>query len=634
MNLELHAYNISYPPSGIFTLTIQIASSRFIPRHSLSLVTLPAGSPVVSGKFTKHNTMTKLFLTISILALTINLYCQDHSVTEIDSITYPALLDKEFEQGSGIIFSAVNDSLILDLACLGKVWGFLKYNHPIIAEGTYNWDFELFRFLPKFLAAKDIANREVLMLDWINKLGNISKYPKAKNKSKKSFTKPNLDWIESLITNQSLKIKLYQVYERRNQGEHFYVGSDPEAPTFLNEEPYANLGLPDDAFRLLSLYKYWNIIHYYFPNKHLTDKNWDSVLIEYIPYFLNAKSRMEYELTVLKIIGEIHDSHAAIWDGAYKIETSKGQNYPPFHVRFVENTLIVDDYFNADKASLTGINIGDVITHINGKSVEKVVDSLMVYYPGSNLPARLREISVNILRSPNNEVSIQYLSSGVAKTTNVSLYKIRELDWYSWFKLKNQKGYKLLKNDLLYLNLAFLNGNDTPEIEELLKKVKSVIVDVRNYPDITAMYSLVPYFQTTKKPFAVFTHRNINTPGEFYWTQNVRMYGIKKPFSGTLIVLQNEITQSLGEYTVMAFKATGNATVIGSQTAGADGRTAEIFLPGGLKTSISGRGVYYPDKTETQRIGIVPDIEVKPTIKGIQEGRDELIEKAIEMIEK
>ena len=578
--------------------------------------------------------MTKIFLTISILALTINLYGQDKSDTKKNSGSYPALLDKEFERGSNINFPPVNDSLILDLVCLGRVWGFLKYHHPIIAKGTYNWDFELFRFLPKFLAAKDIATREVLMLDWINKLGNISKYPKAKNKSKKSFTKPNLDWIESLITNQSLKIKLYQVYERRNQGGHFYVGSDPEAPTFLNEEPYANLGLPDDAFRLLSLYKYWNIIHYYFPNKHLTDKNWDSVLIEYIPYFLNAKSRMEYELTVLKIIGEIHDSHAAIWDGAYKIETSKGQNYPPFHVRFVENKLIVDDYFNADKASLTGIKIGDVITHINGKSVEKVVDSLMVYYPGSNLPARLREISVNILRSPNTEVSIQYISSGVAKTTNVSLYKIRELDWYSSFKLKNQKGYKLLKNDILYLNLAFLNGNDTPEIEELLKKVKSVIVDVRNYPDITAIYSLVPYFQTTKKPFAVFTHRNINNPGEFYWTQNVRMYGIKKPFSGKLIVLQNEITQSLGEYTVMAFKATGNATVIGSQTAGADGRIAEIFLPGGLKTSISGRGVYYPDKTETQRIGIVPDIEVNPTINGIKEGRDEVLEKAIETIEK
>ena len=47
---------------------------------------------------------------------------------------------------------------------------------------------------------------------------------------------------------------------------------------------------------------------------------------------------------------------------------------------------------------------------------------------------------------------------------------------------------------------------------------------------------------------------------------------------------------------------------------------------------ISGIGVYYPDGTKTQRVGIVPDIEVKPTISGIRNGKDELLEKAIELI--
>ena len=47
---------------------------------------------------------------------------------------------------------------------------------------------------------------------------------------------------------------------------------------------------------------------------------------------------------------------------------------------------------------------------------------------------------------------------------------------------------------------------------------------------------------------------------------------------------------------------------------------------------ISGIGVYYPDGEETQRIGIVPDIEVKPTVEGIRTGRDELLERAIEEI--
>lgn len=39
-------------------------------------------------------------------------------------------------------------------------------------------------------------------------------------------------------------------------------------------------------------------------------------------------------------------------------------------------------------------------------------------------------------------------------------------------------------------------------------------------------------------------------------------------------------------------------------------------------TMISGIGVYYPGGEETQRVDIVPDVYVAPTIKGISEGRD------------
>jgi len=43
-----------------------------------------------------------------------------------------------------------------------------------------------------------------------------------------------------------------------------------------------------------------------------------------------------------------------------------------------------------------------------------------------------------------------------------------------------------------------------------------------------------------------------------------------------------------------------------------------ITLPGNIATMISGLGVYYPDGRETQRVGIVPDVEVKPTVQGIR----------------
>ena len=48
---------------------------------------------------------------------------------------------------------------------------------------------------------------------------------------------------------------------------------------------------------------------------------------------------------------------------------------------------------------------------------------------------------------------------------------------------------------------------------------------------------------------------------------------------------------------------------------------------------ITGYGVFYPDGKQTQRVGIVPDLEIYPTIKGIKDGKDEVLEKAIEMIQ-
>ena len=79
----------------------------------------------------------------------------------------------------------------------------------------------------------------------------------------------------------------------------------------------------------------------------------------------------------------------------------------------------------------------------------------------------------------------------------------------------------------------------------------------------------------------------------------------------------------------MAFRAAANTTVVGSTTAGADGNVSAIPLPGGLRTMISGIGVFYPDGSPTQRVGIIPDLEVRPTIAGVREGRDEVLEAAV-----
>lgn len=403
-------------------------------------------------------------------------------------------------------------------------------------------------------------------------------------------------------------------------------------PEFLNEKNYANIPFPDAGFRLLALYRYWNMIHYFFPYKHLIDKDWNAVMTEYLPKLVNAKDELEYELSALQLIGEIHDTHANLWGGNNKIEEWKGGNYAPVHLRFIENKLVVCDYYNPELKDDTGLEIGDIITKINGKIVTDLVSAMRPYYPASNEAARLRDVAADMLRSTQKEMAIEYNQNGTLKTKKLKLYPANELNIYQWYRLSDDISYRMLKNNIGYVTLMSIKDEDIPNIKETFKNTKGIIIDIRNYPSTFVPFSLGSYFVNKSTPFVKFTNGNVHNAGEFTFTQNLEIPNDEITYKGKLIVLVNELSQSQAEYTAMAFRAGAHTTIIGSTTAGADGNVSPITLPGGLRTLISGIGVYYPDGKETQRLGIIPDIIITPTINGIKSGKDELLEKAIEVI--
>ncbi len=555
------------------------------------------------------------------------------TLKEIEKQLLKAQLDKEFDNGSLIELSNFNTENIENLELLGRVWGFLKYHHPEIAEGNYNWDYELFRFLPKYIKAGNTIERNKHLVNWIDSFGQVEECAKCQPTDKDAILKPDMKWIN----NQSadLKNKLLYVYKNRSQGKHYYIEMTANVgnPKFKNENPYSNMPYPDDGFRLLSLYRYWNMINYFFPYKHLMDKDWNNKLKEYIPQFINTKDELEYELAAIQIIGDLQDTHANLWGGADKIDEWKGSKYPPIHLRFIENKLVVTDYYNAEFKNEIGLKIGDVITKINGNSIDQIVKEKSKYYPASNKPTRLRDISADLLRSNSESIEIEFVSEDSnPQTKTLKLFPKDSLDIYRWYKKSDDKSFKMLNNNIGYVTLQTIKEEDIAQIKKDFKDTEGIIIDIRNYPSTFVPFSLGSYFVSSSTPFVKFTNGNVDNPGEFIFTSNLEIPSQGKTYKGKLIVLVNELSQSQAEYTSMAFRAGDNTTIIGSTTAGADGNVSAIMLPGGLRTMISGIGVNYPNGQETQRIGIVPDIKVKPTIEGIRKGKDELLEKAIEVI--
>lgn len=68
---------------------------------------------------------------------------------------------------SGQINSIETDKL----ATTAKIWGFLKYYHPEVGKGKFNWDNQLFEILPKIAETKNKQEISDIYLDWINSLG-------------------------------------------------------------------------------------------------------------------------------------------------------------------------------------------------------------------------------------------------------------------------------------------------------------------------------------------------------------------------------------------------------------------------------------------------------------------------------
>ena len=552
----------------------------------------------------------------------------------IEKKLFSADNDKEFDKGSGISNISINNTQIENLKSLGLVWGFLKYYHPNIAKGEYNWDYELFRILPKVLNAVNNKNRDSVLIKWIDSLGEFSQGKEIVIRSSEVKIGPDLVWINNSNFSDELMTLLLKVKNANRPKEHYYIGLQPGVgnPDFKNENAYSVMKYPDAGFRLLALYRYWNIIQYYFPYKNLIEEDWKNVLGEFIPKFMDAKDETEYTLATLELIGRVHDTHANIWGGNQVLINHFGLRYASVKLTFIENKPVVTGFYDEKLGKETGLEIGDIISVINNRPVEEIVKERLKFSPASNYPTKLRDIAPNLLRTNDSIINIEFIRIDRRESKTLRTFSSIEINLYSKYQITDTC-FKLINKDIAYINNGSLKREYLPKIWKEIENSKGLIIDIRNYPSDFPIYDLSSYLMPQSTPFVKFTNGSIESPGLFTFTKSLNAGKKNKSYyKGKVVILINEISQSSAEFHTMAYRVNPNSTVIGSTTAGADGNVSQFYLPGGISTMISGIGVYYPDGKETQRIGIVPNIEIKPTIQGITKGQDELINKAIEII--
>jgi C-terminal processing protease CtpA/Prc len=542
--------------------------------------------------------------------------------------------DKKFAEGSGLTLPMLSPVQVENLVTLGKVWGFLKYHHPLVTAGKFHWDYELLRILPTAIRATDRAAANAAMLAWINALGPVNPCTQcATLKDENLNLGPDVKWIQdTTLLGADLSSELQSIYRNRPSGDRqFYVGLQPGVgnPVFEHELPYRALKFPDGGFQLLALYRFWNIVEYWSPYRNIVGEDWDKVLAEFIPKVALATNSEEYQRELMALIARMHDGHANLWS-SLKARPPVGDCQLPVLVRFVEGEAVVAGLAAVETGKNSGLAVGDVITELDGVSVGALIERWNPYYASSNEVAQRRDMARSMTRGPCGEASVRLRRGSQdmqLKTKRVSMQVPAALA----HDLAGET-FRMLSKDVAYLKLSSVKAADVAGYVEGALGAKALIIDIRNYPSEFVVFGLGSLLVESQTEFARFTTVDPTNPGAFHWTPPLSLTPQKPHFGGRLVILVDEISQSAAEYTTMAFRATPGAVVVGSTTAGADGNVSPFPMPGGFNTMISGIGVFYPDKKPTQRIGIVPNVEVKPTIAGIAADRDEVLEEALRQV--
>lgn len=537
-----------------------------------------------------------------------------------------------FAAGSRISLQSLTPVQVENLAVTGKVWGFLKYHHPSITSGQRQWDVELLKILPRLLTATDRKSADAILHQWITELGPVAECTSCASLKPQDFQLlPSLDWLSNTrFLSPALRNDLNNIYRKRSgAGQQFYVSLEPQVqnPRFINEPEYKGLSFPDVGFQLLSLFRFWNIIEYWAPYRDQIGEDWDTVLRQSIPAVALAKDRSAYELAMIAVVARIHDTHTNLWSSLH-VQPPVGNCRLPVTMRFIEGRAVVTAYLNEEAGAASGMKRGDIIESIDGTPVDQLIESWRPYYAASNEPTRLRDIAEGLRRGACGPSQLKVRQGGELRELAVSRVP-RTASRQPRTHDRAGDTFQLLSNDVAYIKLSSIKRADVPGYMERAAQTKGLIIDIRNYPSEFVPFAFGSYFIDKPTKFVRFTIGDLSNPGGFKWGPELDLRPHPSPYAGKVMILVDEISQSQSEYTAMALRVGPRAKVIGSTTAGADGNASWISLPGGLRTMISGIGVFYPDKRPTQRIGIIPDIEVRPTIEGIRAGRDEVLEAAI-----
>ncbi|RUO35717.1 S41 family peptidase [Aliidiomarina sanyensis] len=526
-------------------------------------------------------------------------------------------------QELSVNWQELNEDTINNLVRWMKVWGFLKYFHPEVAQGNFDWDL-VFIEVTRSLVLGEALNQSInAVLDDISAPNTLTSSNTDLESRSTLESAPSWYLTDTTYSRDIVAALEALRLNRHSFNDSVYAFSDQMAlPEFAREKQLSSEHLPNEI-RLLMLARLWNVLEYWFPYREEIQSDWYAVLNQLTAKTLQNHSEFEFKKILQVLLAQLDDGHAGLSEAIFK----KGSCYLPFTVRHIDTDIVISRIHK--DLPTKNVQVGDRIVAIDEQYIHDLIEEQTPYHSASNETHGYYSIANGLMARSCEEATLLSLSRAEEHhQVAISNYGVPE-------PAHSVPGevVQTLEGNVIYLKVSGVDFDMVDRALELSSETGKLIIDVRGYPSAFILYYLGNRLAKEPQKFARLARVDPASPGRVTMLEHISTLTPEDSIElDGIAILVDEASISQSEFSVMAWRELPNATVIGSTTAGAVGNVRLVPLMDGISAYFTGLRVYDKNGNDVQNIGIVPDIYVRPTQSDIREERDVVLERALEIL--
>jgi C-terminal processing protease CtpA/Prc len=376
----------------------------------------------------------------------------------------------------------------------------------------------------------------------------------------------------------------------------------------------------DESVRLGDVVIAWNVFQHFYPYFDAVKVDWDAVLTQSLERALADRTEEEFLRTLHRLVARLDDGHGGVY---HALQQRLGT--PPFRVEWIEGKAVVT-------ASRDGsFKRGDVIAALNGRKTDDIIREEEDFLSGSPQWKRFKACNQLALAPAGTKSSATVQRGG--EVLEVAFENAAQMAVAVAPALPPVTTFE---GGVIYVDLSRASWPDIQARMNELAAARGVVFDLRGYPngnhEVLCHLLREPDKSSSwmKIPLVVLPDRE----GWGYQEMGWNLVPMTPQIAGRVVFLTDGRAISYSESVLGFVERYKLGEIVGEPTAGANGNVNPFMLPGGYSVSWTGMKVVKHDGSQHHTIGVLPTVSCRRTLAGVISGRDELLEKALEVINK